>query len=102
MHTVANKDATDATNDIIDELIALPAKVSQNKCIEEILEYYKNGMEQLWNSATLRLCKKYFENKDFDNLMKHLEEQKRRCRNQDGSDIESKSSTLLEIYSMEI
>jgi len=67
------------------------------------LAYYKEkGMEQLWNSTTSRLCKKYFDNRDFENLMVHLEQQKETCRNPDGTDMEKKSSTLLEIYSMEI
>ena len=67
----------------------------------EALEQARN--ERLWFKATLKLCRLWFEARDFTRMARVLKDLAASCKTEDGlTDDHKKGTQLLEVYALEI
>mmetsp|Transcript_25672 Transcript_25672/g.35458 ORF Transcript_25672/g.35458 Transcript_25672/m.35458 type:complete len:438 (+) Transcript_25672:60-1373(+) len=64
------------------------------------LEEAKN--ERLWFKTNLKLCKLWFEMKEYSRMAKMMKMLHKTCQCEDGSDDQKKGTQLLEVYAIEI
>lgn len=103
MDKVSKNDANDALDSILETLIELKEQDKAQGAMDKILDYLKSkNLEQLWLNASIKLCKIYYDKKDWNRFQAFCEAIKSNCRLPDGSDDPKKSSSLLEVYSLEI
>lgn len=84
--------------------------VSASSNMELLQEFYETTLkaleesknERLWFKTNLKLCKLWFDMKEFTQMGKMLKELHKSCQREDGSDDQKKGTQLLEVYAIEI
>ncbi|KMZ59086.1 COP9 signalosome complex subunit 2 [Zostera marina] len=66
----------------------------------KVLEEAKN--ERLWFKTNLKLCKIWFDMREYGRMNKILKELHKSCQKDDGTDDQKKGTQLLEVYAIEI
>mmetsp|Transcript_37145 Transcript_37145/g.116911 ORF Transcript_37145/g.116911 Transcript_37145/m.116911 type:complete len:438 (-) Transcript_37145:88-1401(-) len=93
------------------------------KCINSILDFVSNSSnmdllqqfyettlgalgeannERLWFKTNLKLCKLWFDMKEYGRMSKILKDLHKSCQLEDGTDDQKKGTQLLEVYAIEI
>ena len=81
------------------------------KRLQQLQEFYEATLdaleqarnERLWFKATLKLCRLWFEARDFTRMSRVLKDLARSCKMEDGeTDDHKKGTQLLEVYALEI
>ncbi len=84
--------------------------VSTSEVPELLTEFYETTLraleeaknERLWFKTNLKLCKLFFDCREYTRMSKILRELHRSCQSEDGSDDQRKGTQLLEVYAIEI
>jgi COP9 signalosome complex subunit 2 len=84
--------------------------VSTSDVSELLAEFYETTLraleeaknERLWFKTNLKLCKLWFDCREYGRMAKILRELHRSCQREDGSDDQRKGTQLLEVYAVEI
>jgi COP9 signalosome complex subunit 2 len=84
--------------------------VSSSSNMELLQEFYETTLkaleeaknDRLWFKTNLKLCKLWFDMKEFARMAKMLKVLHKSCQNEDGSDDQKKGTQLLEVYAIEI
>lgn len=84
--------------------------VSTSDNLELLAEFYETTLkaleeaknERLWFKTQLKLCKLYFDSKEYARMSKILRELHKSCQKEDGTDDQRKGTQLLEVYAIEI
>mmetsp|Transcript_6044 Transcript_6044/g.12312 ORF Transcript_6044/g.12312 Transcript_6044/m.12312 type:complete len:437 (-) Transcript_6044:212-1522(-) len=84
--------------------------VSSSSNMELLQEFYETTLkaledaknERLWFKTNLKLCKLWFDMKEFARMTRMLKTLHRSCQREDGSDDQKKGTQLLEVYAIEI
>jgi COP9 signalosome complex subunit 2 len=84
--------------------------VSSSSNTELLQEFYETTLkaleeaknDRLWFKTNLKLCKLWFDMKEFARMAKMLKVLHKSCQNEDGTDDQKKGTQLLEVYAIEI
>lgn len=84
--------------------------VSTSQNMDLLQEFYQTTLwaleeaknERLWFKTNLKLCKLWFDMREFGRMNKILKELHKSCVKDDGTDDQKKGTQLLEVYAIEI
>mmetsp|Transcript_1712 Transcript_1712/g.5927 ORF Transcript_1712/g.5927 Transcript_1712/m.5927 type:complete len:443 (-) Transcript_1712:201-1529(-) len=100
---VTRNESTDAINGTLDTLSTSTDWTALSKVYEVTLAALRHqNNERLWFTTNLKLAKAYLGGKAYNKVEALLDELKRSCRHEDGSDDAAKGTHLLDVYALEI